>query len=185
MSLEDFEAIRMDCRSLYQTRAGLENANFLDHLMNFDPPEGLRLATAELMIEGFRNGGDLLRMANNIIKLKQAQMKLNASLEYQGRNIQVYTMSLDNFIAQPAVSALNFFDYVLESSPVSQQRKEEAAYRYWQHYNDKRSISNHITHKNSDDEEQLMEYLRHDDVFGPTLSRIELLVEAALMEGQY
>jgi hypothetical protein len=94
-------------------------------------------------------------------------------------------MSLDNFIAQPAVSALNFFDYVLESSPVSQQRKEEAAYRYWQHYNDKRSISNHITHKNSDDEEQLMEYLRHDDVFGPTLSRIELLVEAALMEGQY
>ncbi len=185
MSLEDFEAIRKDCRSLYQTKAGLENANFLDHLMNFDPPEGLRLATAELMIEGFRNGGDLLRMANNIIKLKQAQMKLNTSPEYQGRNIQVYTMSLDSFIAQPAVSALNFFDYVLESSPVPQQRKEDAAYRYLQHYNDKRNSSNHITHKNSDDEEQLMEYLRHDYVFGPSLSRIELLVEAALMEGQY
>jgi hypothetical protein len=185
MSLEDFDAIKKDCRSLYQTRAGLENATFLDHLMNFDPPEGLRLATAELMIEGYKNGGDLLRMANNIIKLKQAQIKLNNYREYQEghRGIQIYTMSLDNFIAQPAVSALNFFDFVLESSPVSQQRKEDAAYRYLQHYHDKLSNSNHITHKKSNDEERLMEYLRHDNVFGPSLSRIELLVEAALSSG--
>jgi hypothetical protein len=192
MSRDDFDAIREDCLSLYQTRGFLKNATFLDHLMNYDPPEGLRLATAELMIQGFNNGGDVLRMANNIIKLKQAQIKLNNSLAYQrtNRGLQIYTMSLDDFIAQPTVSALNFFNFVLDSSPVSQSRKEDVAYKYWQHYADKIDSSNpntrnHITHKKSSDNDQLIEYLRQDTVFGPTLIRIELLVEAALGEGQY
>jgi hypothetical protein len=189
MSRTDFDAIREDCLSLFQRKKFLRNANFLDHLMNYDPPEGLRLATAEMMIQGFNNGGDILRMANNIIKLKQAQVKLNNSPAYQATNreLQIYTMSLDDFISQPTISALNFFNFVLDSSPVPQSRKEDVAYKYWQHYATKMdsgnpNIRNHITHnKKSSDKEYLMEYLRQDSVFGPSLSRIELLVEAALM----
>jgi hypothetical protein len=188
MSREDFDAIRNDCLSLYQTRGELKNASFLTHLMNYDPPEGLRLATAEMMIQGFGNGGDILRMANNIIKLKQAQIKLNNNPKYQASNrgLHIYTMSLDDFIAQPGFSALKFFNFVLESSPVPQVRKEEAARRYWQHYQDKKiNKNNHITHNKSGDDVMLTEYLRQDRVFGPSLIRIELLVEAALMEGKY
>jgi hypothetical protein len=33
------------------------------------------------------------------------------------------------------------------------------------------------------DRDQLKEYLRQDLVFGPTLHKIELLVEAALLDG--
>ncbi len=190
MSRDDFDAIRADCLSLFQTKETLRNANFLNHLMNYDPPEGLRLATAQMMIQGFNNGGDILRMANNIIKLKQAQIKLDNNVSYQGkkRMLQIYTMSMDDFISQPTISALNFFNFVLDTlPPVPQSRKEDAAYRYWQHYAEKMNnsdpnIRSHVTHnRKSIDKEYLMEYLRHDSVFGPSLSRIELLVEASLI----
>ena len=186
----DFDAIRQDCLSLYQTRAGLEDANFLTHLMNYDPPEGLRLATAEMMIQGLDNGGDILRMANNIIKLKQAQMKLLKSHKYQEtkKELHVYTLSLEDFIARPAESAHKFFDFVLNASPADpfmHERIDLAARMHWQHYHDKViENSNHVTHDKTGDGEQLKEYLRQNTLFGPTLSKIESLVEAALMEGQ-
>ncbi len=53
-TMEDFRNIRNDFLSLYQTGDGLQEANFLDHLMTYDAPEGLRLATADMTIRGFR-----------------------------------------------------------------------------------------------------------------------------------
>lgn len=191
---KDFDAIRRDCESLYQTKDGLQNANLLTHLLNLDPPEGIRLATSEMMIQGYDNGGDILRMANNIIKLKQAQMKY--AQQYQTddvdnnnnnniRGLHIYTMSLDDFIARPAEAAHRFFDFVLDSkNTVLHDRIDTASRSYWQHYNDKKlDDSNHITHGKMGDGEQLKEYLRQDSVFGPTLHKIELLVEAALLDG--
>lgn len=188
----DFDAIQHDCMSLYQTKDGLQNANLLTHLLNLDPPEGIRLATSEMMIQGYDNGGDILRMANNIIKLKQAQMKYAQQYHQtddidnnnNNRGLHIYTMSLDDFIAQPAESAHRFFDFVLDSNTVLHDRIDMASQSYWQHYNDKKlDNSNHITHGKVGDEDQLKEYLRQDLVFGPTLHKIELLVEAALLDG--
>mmetsp|Transcript_37401 Transcript_37401/g.61063 ORF Transcript_37401/g.61063 Transcript_37401/m.61063 type:complete len:132 (-) Transcript_37401:2-397(-) len=107
-SRAEFDSITNDCLSLYQTKNNLHEASFLSHLMNYDAPEGLRLATAEMMIQGYDNGGDILRMANNIVKFKQSQMMVRNSLEYQRKKkeLRVYTLSLDDFIAQPAASAL-------------------------------------------------------------------------------
>ena len=189
---KDFDAIRRDCESLYQTKDGLQNANLLTHLLNLDPPEGIRLATSEMMIQGYDNGGDILRMANNIIKLKQAQMKY--AQQYQtddidnnnnNRGLHIYTMSLDEFIVKPAEAAHRFFDFVLDSkNTVLHDRIDTASRSYWHHYNDKKlANSNHITHDKVGDRDQLKEYLRQDLVFGPTLHKIELLVEAALLDG--
>jgi len=187
----EFDGVLGDCLSLYQTKPGLENANFLDHLMNYDPPEGLRLATAELMIQGHDNGGDILRMANNIVKFKQVQkyvQKSNEENPTEGRKkeVQVYTMSLDDFIANPSISALKFFDFVLPSN-VPRKRKEEVALKYEQYYQEKKKQpkqSRHITDGKSENSVQLKEYLRHNPTFGPPLSKMALLVEAALVDSR-
>ena len=186
-SLAEFNSITNDCLSLYQTKDNLQEASFLSHLMNYDAPEGLRLATAEMMIQGYDNGGDILRMANNIVKFKQSQMMVKNSLGYQRKKkeLRVYTLSLDDFIAQPAMSALRFFNFVFEEQTnVSHEQKVAVAQKYGRYYNEKIKKSKHITHGKSGDSVQLKEYLRHDAIFGRPLSKIELLVETALVDSR-
>ena len=184
----EFEAIANDCESIYQTRKGLESANQFQHLMNLDAPEGLRLATAELTIQGHDNGGDMLRMSNNILKLKQAEKIVqNSWMGGQNKEFQVYTLSLDDFISRPKESAMQFLNFVFdhdERDGVSVKRKEAAAAKYAQGYLDKKEGSRHITDGKSSDKEQLKEYLRHDAVFGPPMKKIERLVETALAESR-
>lgn len=182
MTQKEFDEIRKDCLSLYQRAGSLQDANFLSHLMNYDPPEGLRLATAEMMIQGYDNGGDILRMANNMIKFRQAQVRVRSPGEYMNKNrtLRVYTMSLDEFIAEPALSAKRFFDFVLDGTDVTREHKEAVAMQYERYYREKTKYSGHITQNRSDSREQLMEYLRHDKVFGPPLGKIQKLVETAL-----
>jgi hypothetical protein len=196
----DFDSIVQDCLSLYRATDRLKHSNFLAHLLRCDPPEGLRLATAEMTIQGYDNGGDILRMASNIRKLDQAQQFIQQQqtaesdpvMKNYNKELQVFTMSLDEFIAQPASSALEFFDFVLGNSPndLIQRRKEEVALQYENHYYEKfdtevNHVTNdrvsHITHDRNDDREQLMEYLRSDSVFGPPLQKIEALVETTLV----
>ena len=189
VSPAEFKGILNDCLSLYRTKPGMQRANLLTHLMNYDPPEGLRLATAEIMIQGDDQGGDVLRMANNIIKLKRAQMKVQEEqqkqqqLDVKKKELQVLTMSLDDFISNPALSMTQFFEFVLPPD-VSRERMHEVAVKYEQFYHEKRKKSRHVTHGKSEDSAQLMEYLRHDPVFGRVLSKIALLVETVLMDSQ-
>ena len=195
MTREEFEAVRRDCVSLWRTTPELKNKNQLTHLMNYDAPEGLRLATAEMMIQGYDNGGDILRMANNIIKLKQTQVHVQNFNDYFQQyqdnllqELQIYTLSLDDFIVNPRASALKFFDFVLsgpnKTSAVSQKQKEAVATKYEKYYSEKIKRSRHVTHGKSENTEQLKEYLRHEPVFGPPLTKIEMLVKAALEESQ-
>ena len=187
----EFEAISNDCISLYQKRKGLENANQFEHLMNLDAPDGLRLATAELTIQGYDNGGDMLRMSNNILKLKQAEKIVQNSWMGGGHNkeFQVYTLSLDDFISQPKQSALEFLNFVFddqnhEANDTMEQKKESAATKYEQGYLAKKEGSRHITDGKTSNTEQLKEYLRRDPVFGPPIQKIEMLVETALADSR-
>mmetsp|Transcript_5908 Transcript_5908/g.9139 ORF Transcript_5908/g.9139 Transcript_5908/m.9139 type:complete len:246 (-) Transcript_5908:1433-2170(-) len=193
----EFEAIVNDCESIYQKRKGLETANQFDHLMNLDAPEGLRIATAELTVQGDNNGGDMLRMSNNILKLKQAEKIvqnswMGTSTSTQGggggghnREFQVNTMSLDDFISNPERSALEFLNFVFDhSNDVSTEQKERAAAKYSQTYLNKKEGSRHITDGKAADKKQLAEYLRHDAVFGPPMKKIEMLVETALADSR-
>ena len=71
------------------------------------------MATAELTIQGDDNGGDMLRMSNNILKLKQAEKIVqNSWMGGHHKEFQVYTMSLDDFISNPKESALEFLNFV-------------------------------------------------------------------------
>ena len=191
----EFDAIANDCISLYQKRIGLEHANQFEHLMNLDPPDGLRLSTAELTIQGHENGGDLLRMANNILKLKQAEKIVQNSWMVNNREFQVYTLSLDDFITQPGKSALDFLNFVFDDNHhhqagygddavVTLRQKEAAAIKYEQTYLAKKEGSRHITDGKASNKEQLKEYLRRDPVFGPPIQKIETLVETALADSR-
>lgn len=186
---DEFEGIAEDCLSLYRTKPELQSASFLTHLLNLDAPEGLRLATAEMMIQGDGNGGDILRMANNMIKLRQAQVRVADDREYQlrGTELRVYTAALDDFIAQPEAAARNFLDFVFRDTAgdgADAARRGTVAGDYAQRYRASRDTNPHVTHGKTGDAAQLTEYLRHDSTFGPPLSRIERLVEAALQESR-
>jgi len=156
--------------------------------MNYDAPEGLRLATAEMMVQGYHNGGDILRMANNMVKLKQASMKVASHGDkFQGKELRVYTMSLDDFIERPAEMAYKFFDFVVDNDGTDELRtkKEGVARRYEQYYEKKmKKGSRHITHGKNRNSEELKEYLRQDPVFGPPMGKIESLVEMCLAESR-
>eukprot|EP00986_Skeletonema_menzelii_P014344 scaffold9458_cov126-Skeletonema_menzelii.AAC.1 len=186
----EFEAIANDCESLYQTRPGLEHANQFDHLLNLDAPDGLRLATAELTVQGHDNGGDMLRMSNNILKLKQAEKIVqNSWIGGHHKEFQVHTMSLDDFISDPKESALDFLNFIFDhnneaNDVISMEQKESAATKYSQTYLNKKEGSRHITDGKASNKEQLVEYLRHDAVFGPPLKKIEMLVETTLADSR-
>jgi len=189
LTRDEFDMITHDCISLYQTEKELKRATLLDHLMNYDAPEGLRLATAEMMVQGYHNGGDILRMANNMVKLKQASMKVAShDNKFQGKELQVYTMSLDDFIERPAEMAYKFFDFVVDDNGTDDElraKKEEVSHRYEQYYLKKmKKGSRHITHGKNRNSEELKEYLRHDPVFGPPMGKIESLVETCLAESR-
>jgi hypothetical protein len=197
VTIDEFNAIVHDCLSFYRTKDRLKRSNFLAHLLRLPPGHGLRLATAEMTIQGYDNGGDILRMANNIMKLEQTrefiQQQSNAAEDpttnnsyYYNKELQIHTMSLDEFIVQPAVSALEFFNFVLGGDNTNdklQRRMEEVARKYEKHYYDKiKAGVDHVTHDKvgNDDREQLMNYLKSDEVFGPPLHKIEMLVENAV-----
>jgi len=191
-SQNEFDDIEKDCLSLYKTRERLKQSNFLSHLINYDPPEGIRLSTAQMMIQGYNYGGDILRMAHNIIKWKETSNRVRFGEEYVAarKELQVYTMSLDDFISDPAGSALRFFDFVFEgatAAEVTHEEKWEVAQMYAEYYRQKMvesGRSGHVTHNNNKrgDPTALKEYLRHDPVYGPPLSKIEKLVEVSLLD---
>ncbi len=69
MEYEDFPIISQMCHEVYSKLS--DSPGFYTHLRTLKPKDGLLLATTYLMLG---HGGDLLRMANNIIKLRQLQL---------------------------------------------------------------------------------------------------------------
>jgi hypothetical protein len=69
MEYEDFPIISQMCHEVYSKLS--DSPGFYTHLRTLSPKDGLLLATTYLMLG---HGGDLLRMANNIIKLRQLQL---------------------------------------------------------------------------------------------------------------
>ena len=78
MKRKDFDRISKLCRSHYQRTPELKTQTYEGHLQQLDPIDGLRLSTSQMMIRGGGEilipGGDLLRMANTIIKLRELQL---------------------------------------------------------------------------------------------------------------
>eukprot|EP00573_Skeletonema_grethae_P009605 CAMPEP_0201693594 /NCGR_PEP_ID=MMETSP0578-20130828/6139_1 /ASSEMBLY_ACC=CAM_ASM_000663 /TAXON_ID=267565 /ORGANISM="Skeletonema grethea, Strain CCMP 1804" /LENGTH=443 /DNA_ID=CAMNT_0048179157 /DNA_START=15 /DNA_END=1346 /DNA_ORIENTATION=- len=178
MEYDDFPIIQSMCHRLYNNnnQQFFHGPGFYMHLLNLPPTEGLILATTYLLLG---HGGDILRMANNIIKLRQLQLleqkiihlrqhsslrQFRKSEESKKRKVQVLTMSMDHFILHPKAATIQFLDYISSKDDdhdggvrLSSQEKEEIATRYEQMYYEKVTAGDeHITSllsKNSDEED--------------------------------
>lgn len=199
MEYDDFHIIQKMCHTLYDQ---IQSPGFYTHLRTLPPTEGLALATTYLMLG---HGGDILRMANNIIKLRQLQtleqqihIHQHALPSSKETRIQVLTLSMDNFIRDPKLTTLQFLNFVSFGSNsdtnsggalLTAQEKEEIATRYEELYYEKvKAGDEHITSlsasKNTNNNTEMMtvleQSLRTNVVWGRVLGNIENLVEEAL-----
>ena len=184
---------------LYQSNPTTAKWNFHNHIRNFEPKDALSLSTIHMMTQG-KSGDDILRMANNIIKLREVQ-KLEERMRMSQhvllgndseRRIQVMTFSMEEF-TKPRDATMRLLDFVLgNASPPD--AKERIASEYEQSYLQKvvgsdghitsdkvilkRRIENIVEMK-----EMLERYLREHPLFGRILGNIERLVEDALGRG--
>lgn len=132
--------------------------------------------------------GDLLRMASTIIKLRELRSyylsKRRSSKD--ARPFTVVTVSMDDFIADPAKFTSAYIDFLLGDASgamcprvnCSKVAKDfEARYQRIS----ERGTS-HVTHYStrSKSKMKLEKLLRSDPLFGPILDRIEDLVNEAL-----
>eukprot|EP00986_Skeletonema_menzelii_P017402 scaffold19268_cov148-Skeletonema_menzelii.AAC.9 len=179
MKREDFNNIAHDCSSLYQTKPGMENATFYDHLRALDPTEGLRMATADKM-------DNIVLMAVDLIQLKRVRELVKASNpNHINGDMEVKTISIDDFIHQPGSSMYQLYDFVFKDL-LSEETKITRSKTYEQSYLREREshhpVNKHITYGKFDNTAALIEYLRGEPVFGPPLTKIEALLDEILYE---
>ena len=179
MKREDFKNIEDDCSSLYQTKPGMENATFYEHLRTLDPTEGLRMATADKM-------NNIVLMAVDLIKFKRVRELVKASNpNHINGDMEVKTISMDDFIHQPGRSMYQVYDFVFNDL-LSEETKITRSKTYEQSYLQQREshheMNNHITYGKFGDTAALIEYLRGEPVFGPPLTKIEALLDEILYE---
>ncbi|KAL7541507.1 hypothetical protein ACHAWF_006952 [Thalassiosira exigua] len=174
------------CRSLYRSKGPLEQATFYQHLTNLSKSDGLRLATAQMTVasgwgNGHLAGGDVLRMANNVIlfeKLKNAP----------GSNVQLMTVALGDFIGDAANSTMRFLDFVFGSDrdAIGEERLRKGALRQEEKY-DRKGDGKHVTQTNPEDKKDkkaLRHMLKMDERLGPILNLTEILVNKALASSE-
>lgn len=194
LSRESFDKVVQLCNSLYQTQPNLVNEKFEGHLHQLDPVDGLKLSTAQMIIRGggvmLMAGGDLLRMANNIIKLNQLKdFLVHNDTSYPPLN--VVALSMDEFIADPfqfTSSYLNILTggdttQLFRNKPIrGRMVMKSIAKRFARNYNETKSKANHthVTTGKHGDRRELMESLKSDEVLGPILDAIEKLVDDVL-----
>lgn len=190
----DFKALSDRCHALYQNsfnRAGSEKWNYYNHLRHLDPLQGLELATIQMCASG-TSGGDILRMANNIIKLNEIQQQLAeedcGTGVPCGERIHTLTLSLDWFQKDPYGMTIRFLDFALGNA-ITKGEKIRIAQRYRQSYYRKVSGGDsHITKgKNVEtargkiaDPVLLESMLREHELLGRVLGNVEKIVDDAL-----
>ena len=172
------------CQELFQSTKELKNATFYEHLLNLDKYDGLRLATAQMvaasgMSNGYWAGGDVLRMANNLIKFKRLQ-----EASTPDNKIEVYTVVMGDFIKNMANSTYAFFNFILgeDDRTIPKQKIWNAALQQEEKYAKKKNRA-HITQTNKDDQKikaMLKERLSMDPDLSFILNITEDLVNEAL-----
>merc|ERR1712194_956112 len=169
------------CQSLYRSD-GMSNATFYEHLMQLNRWDGLRLATAQMLISssranGYFAGGDILRMANNIIKF-QNLLTSSSIPTTQRENTHLLTIAMENYMARPKNVIGDLFNFVLGNSTIVPQALRTDAAQAWAKKQAKPppKPSGHVTQGKHKDRELLRLALREDSVLGPILTEVEILV---------
>ncbi len=191
MKRKDFDRISKLCRSLYQTSPELKTQAYEGHLQQLDLVDGLRLSTSQMMIRGGGEilvpGGDLLRMANTMIKLRELQRFLyNRGGKFH--RVTVVTVSMDDFISDPEAFTAKYLNFLLGNNShlicpgMNCQRKiKMIAQSFGKKYATmKESGSSHVTTGTRTEKNLMKNVLKIDPNFGPILDRIESLVNEEL-----
>ena len=189
---KQFDDIARVCRSLYQTKPELKSQAYVGHLHRANSLEGLLLSTSQMMIRGGGKenlpSGDLLRMANNIIKLRE----LKSKHDNKNHPFALLTVSMDDFIAAPSKFTFDCLNFLLGKNrglicpdKSCKHEIERIADEFEQSYIRKQTMgSSHITtgkHSNVT-KKYLLEAVKNNTIFGPVLNEIESLVNQALNE---
>lgn len=188
INIEYFARMQKMCKSLFQATPETKNLTFYEHLLELDSWDGLRLATAQMIAaSGNANkhlaGGDVLRMANNIIRFQELQ-------NYNVTDVEVLTLSTDDFIKSPANSTMRFLDFVFgaNNTVYTAEKKWEAALSHEKGYNKTKKNSHHVTQSTTQKEkkskEKLKELLQNDEVLAPILKKTQSIVDNALVESE-
>ena len=201
----DFDAIRDVCAGLYmsteESRESKREWSYYTHLRHLDPESALSMATTHMLGQGM-TGGDIVRMASNVVKLKQVmmledQVRLAKHVvpDESSRMIQVMTLSMEEFTREPRAATIRFLDFALaDSSPP--EVKERIASEYEMSYIEKvKKGDEHITADKKitngkyggdmnivEKKESLEMFLREHELFGRVLGNIERLINVALLE---
>ena len=169
------------CEELFQSDS---NSTFYEHLLELDKYDGLRLATAQMvaasgMSNGYWAGGDVLRMANNLIRFKRLQ-----EVSTPNNKIEVYTVTMGDFIKNMANGTYDFLNFILGADDITipKQTLWEAALKQEERYAKKKDRK-HVTQTNEEDQrvkKELQERLRADPDLSFILNMTEDLVNEAL-----
>merc|ERR1712032_1367599 len=186
---QHFDSVVEMCKSLFQTKDQLKNATFYEHLLRLDHYDGLRLATAQMIISsssanGNLAGGDVLRMAYNVLKLGRLQSHIAIPQE-QRDEIHILTISMEDYLKDMSGTTMNLLDYIFgkKNQIVSSRYKVELVAGH-----EKMSVrtknSKHVTQGKYGDREELRERLMVDPVFSLILNETEILVNEALAKSK-
>ena len=180
---EDMNNIVDMCKSLYQQNGtSLENATFYEHLLNLDKYDALRLATAQMTVASsqankYLAGGDILRMANNIVRFQNIQKSPKS-------NVQVMTVAMGDFITDTANATMGVLNFVFGNDKnITHEMRLNAAELRARKYVKKAKTGKHVTQGNAEvveSKEDLRHMLKNDELLGPILNLTETLVNEAL-----
>jgi type II secretory ATPase GspE/PulE/Tfp pilus assembly ATPase PilB-like protein len=119
-------------------------------------------------------------MANNIVKFKELQ-------SYMPSDVEVLTLSTEEFIKSAGNSTMKFLDFVFgaNNTIISREKRWEAALSQQKGFDKmKKRSSSHITQSSTTEEkenkEKLKELLHSDKDLAPILKLTESLVNEAL-----
>ena len=169
-----FDNVVSLCESLYSQH----NSTFYEHLRLLSPWDGLRLATSQMIISSSASnnhlaGGDILRMANNIIQFERLQALQSIPAGQRGDNVQLMAINMDDYMLNIRRTTLDLLDYVFgtDESVVSSGLRTSIAISQEVEKN-----PHHSTQGKYDNREKLKEMLRHDPILGLILNETERLV---------
>ena len=188
MQYTDFQTIHNTCTKLYRATDESSSWSYYTHLKKLPPAQAIELSTTHFMTQG-KTDGDLLRLSNNIIKLRQVQqmedqIRLSQhvlSNDMKDKMIQVMTMSMEEFQDQPRESISRYINFALEDL-LSIEVKEVIASTFEQSYTKRIKAAAASGANDADKKSALEAYLRNHELFGRVLGNIERLIEGALRE---
>ena len=188
MNIDDFRDLNARCNFIFQNpqRTELRSQFLYKHLRELDPSLGIQLSTLHMLTQAV-TGGDISRMASNIIKLndlKHFVSRSNALHHHVNPNpneeiVRVMSLATDDFIADPKGMAHQFINFCFGNN-VTNKIKRDIALKYEQSYLNLQSGS-HVTHT-SGNTDVLKDSLKSDALFGRVLGSIERIVLQALAE---